>query len=242
LQLRATRVAGESRIVPIVVSDEPRRSLVINPPGPFLQPLEWTGFVADVEQQVWAGRPAAVVCTGSLPRGVAADGYNPILNAARRAGALTFVDAAGAVLRTALTTRPDCVKVNLAETQQALGTDESGAAQMTDIAAAAALRAHGAVTGIVTTGAGGAAAINFGSSILATAPAVRAASATGAGDAFLGAYVAAAIAGASLRDAVVDAIATATASVLTFEPARFDPVLRAGLRESVTVSDAPARV
>jgi 1-phosphofructokinase family hexose kinase len=242
LQLRTTRVAGESRIVPIVVSGEPRRSLVINPPGPLLRPADWTGFVGDVEQGISADRPAAVVCTGSLPRGVSADGYNSILNAARRAGALTVVDAAGAVLRAALATRPHCVKVNLREVHEALAANETGESQMSVIAAAAALRAHGADIGIVTTGAGGAAAITAGTAIVATAPAVRAASATGAGDAFLGAYVAAAAVGASLRDALVDAVATATASVLTFEPARFDPARRAALRHSVAVSDASARV
>lgn len=242
LQLRTTRVAGESRIVPIVVSGEPRRSLVINPPGPLLQPAEWTGFAADIVHRISADRPVAVVCTGSLPRGVAPDGYNSILDAARRAGALTIVDAAGAVLRAALAARPNCAKVNLREVREAFGANETGDSQMTEIAAAAALRAHGADTGIVTTGSRGAAAIAAGTAFTAAAPEVLAASATGAGDAFLGAYVAAAAVGASLRDAVTDAIATATASVLTFEPARFDPARRAALRGSVTVSDAPAWV
>lgn len=240
LRLRTTRVAGESRIVPIVVSGEPHRSLVINPPGPHLQPTEWTGFVADVERRISVDRPAAVVCTGSLPRGVAPDGYNSILNAAHRAGAFTVVDAAGAVLRAALATRPRCVKVNLREVREALGANETGESEMTEIAAAAALRAHGADIGIVTTGAGGAAAITASAAIVAAAPMVRAASATGAGDAFLGAYVSATAVGASLRDAIVDAVATATASVLTFEPARFDSTCRATLRDSVTISDSPA--
>ncbi len=242
LRLLATHVAGESRIVPIVVSGEPHRSLVINPPGPLLQSAEWASFVADVEQRISTDKPAAVVCTGSLPRGVAADGYNSILNAARRAGSLTVVDAAGAVLRAALATHPYCVKVNLREVHEAFGASETGEPRMTEIAAAAALRAHGAATGIVTSGAGGAAAMTTGSAIVATAPTVRVGSATGGGDAFLGAYVAAVAVGASLREAVVDAVATATASVLTFEPARFDPARRTALRDSVTISDASARV
>jgi 1-phosphofructokinase family hexose kinase len=242
LQLHTTRVAGESRIVPIVVSGEPRRSLVINPPGPLLQSIEWANFVAEVEQRILADKPVAVVCTGSLPRGVPADGYNAILNASRRAGAITVVDAAGGVLRAALAARPDCAKVNLREAREALAATETGDSQMTELAAAAALRAHGADIGIVTTGSGGAAAITTSTAFVASAPAVRVASATGAGDAFLGGYVAAAAAGSSLRDAVIDATATATASVLTFEPARFDPARRAALRGSVTISDAPSRV
>jgi fructose-1-phosphate kinase PfkB-like protein len=230
LLLEPLRVVGESRIAAIIVGGEPARSLVINPPGPTLTAVDWERLVAHVRARIRAHRPEVLICAGSLPPGVPADGYNEILLEGRAASAVTVVDAAADVLKAALVTRPSIVKVNLDEASDALGL--MGPARNWHTAATS-LHHAGAQLAVVTAGSHGALGQSETEAVVMPAPTANVRAATGAGDTFLAGFVAARLNGSELRGALRAAVAASAASVETLRPGYFDVQRRDALREGL---------
>jgi 1-phosphofructokinase family hexose kinase len=134
------------------------------------------------------------VITGAAPPGASPGFYAGLLAAARSSGYRALVDATGAQLATALSGRPDLVKVNLAEACEAIGApettcdDEKTAGRDHLVEEAVTLTRRlcdaGAAGALITLGAAGAAGVLEGAAWQVATPAVRAVNPVGSGDCF----------------------------------------------------------
>jgi 1-phosphofructokinase family hexose kinase len=230
-------VAGEARVATIYLEDSGRVT-VLNEPGPTIPDDAWRRYEEAIAGELAGGRHTTLVCSGSLPPGVPDDAYGRLVGLGRRAGVRVVVDAARAALAGALGAGPDTVTPNLAEAEGVLqGHEEEPVAEAAadvPLRACAAVRElcrRGARTAAVTAGAAGTAYGDARDVVWVPTVEVRVVNPIGAGDAFVGGLVEALDAGLSGRerwsglsgrerwsgragvDAVVFAVATATASV-----------------------------
>ena len=106
---RFTRVPGVTRVNEMFVS--PQGSFKVNRPA-------FPGVTAGLDETaalVAAGGWDCVVMSGSLPRDYPADAYRTLVEAARKAGAETILDASGAALAEGVKAHPDVIKPNADE-------------------------------------------------------------------------------------------------------------------------------
>ncbi|SCL34271.1 1-phosphofructokinase [Micromonospora rhizosphaerae] len=219
MQFVGVPVPGDVRVATIYLEDSGRVT-VLNEPGPQITAEAWQRYEQAVADELATGEHLTLVCSGSLPPGVPDDGYGRLATIARRAGVRVVVDAARAALAGTLGAGPDLVTPNLAEAEGVLwgqsheAVDEAGP----DVAARACaavteLCRRGARSAAVTAGAAGAA---FGDEErvfwVPTVP-TEVVNPIGAGDSFVGGLVEAFEEGREGVDAVVLAVAAATASV-----------------------------
>lgn len=215
-------VAGDLRVATIYLEDSGRVT-VLNEPGPDIPADGWLRYEQAVDEELATGRHKTLVCSGSLPPGVPDDAYGRLVAIGRRAGVRVVVDAARAALAGALSAGPDIVTPNLAEAEGILwglsdeSVEESGEAgpeiPRRACAAAKELCRRGARSAAVTAGAAGTA---FGDlDGMSWVPTIKVAvvNPIGAGDSFVGGLVEAMEEGRDGIDAIVFAVATATASV-----------------------------
>ena len=219
VQFVGVPVPGDVRVATIYLEDSGRVT-VLNEPGPQITAEAWQRYEQIVADELATGDHLTLVCSGSLPPGVPDDGYGRLTRIGRRAGVRVVVDAARAALAGTLRAGPDLVTPNLAEAEGVLwgqsheAVDEGGP----DVAARACaavteLCRRGARSAAVTAGAAGAA---FGDEErvlwVPTVP-TEVVNPIGAGDSFVGGLVEALEEGREGAEAVVFAVATATASV-----------------------------
>jgi fructose-1-phosphate kinase PfkB-like protein len=224
-------IPGEARVASIYLEDSGRVT-VLNEPGPEIPPDAWHRYEQAVAARLAEGPHQTLVCSGSLPPGVPDDGYARLVAIGHRAGVRVVVDAARAALATALDAEPDVVTPNLAEAESVLWGHSDEAVHETgdDVparacAAARELCRRGARSAAVTAGAAGTAFCGSTTSgedtgtgsrpevVWVPTLEVRVVNPIGAGDSFVGGLVEALEEGRSGVDAVVFAVATATASV-----------------------------
>lgn len=237
VDLLGVAVTGDVRVATIYLEDSGRVT-VLNEPGPEISEEAWRRYEEAVAGELASGRHRTLVCSGSLPPGVPDDGYGRLVGIGHRFGVRVVVDAARAALAGAVAAGPDIVTPNLAEATGALwghaasrnsegeGPSDDGArADVEEVhdgdpdvpdrarAAVRELCARGARSAAVTAGAAGTA---YGDATAVTwVPTVQVpvVNPIGAGDSFVGGLVEAWETGASGTDAIVFAVATATASV-----------------------------
>jgi 1-phosphofructokinase family hexose kinase len=192
LELEVVASEGESRASTVVLGDDGSVTRLYES-GPRV--------TADDERalrELVASRSAApgewAVITGAAPPGVSSDFYARLLTAARSGGHRVLVDATGDQLVSALSVRPDLVKVNLAEARSAVGEPEVRWAERVPgdrracveegIALARRLCDAGAAGAVLTLGAAGAAGVLDGSAWQVSTPPVHAVNPVGSGDCF----------------------------------------------------------
>jgi 1-phosphofructokinase family hexose kinase len=215
-------VEGEARVCTIYLEDS-GRATVLNEPGPQLSAGDWARYERLVGAQLATGRYRTLVCDGSLPPGAPDDAYGRLTAIGHRAGVRVVVDAARAALAAALPFGPDVVTPNLAEAEGLLHdhadeADEPVADTAPDVPARACaavrqLCRRGARSATVTAGAAGVAYGTADEVVWVRTIEVAVVNPIGAGDSFVGGLVAALEAGLTGAAAVVQAAATATASV-----------------------------
>jgi 1-phosphofructokinase family hexose kinase len=147
----------------------------------------------EVEAEAWERLQALVeevsasanwfIFSGSLPRGVPADGYAGLMDAARRQGAAVALDTRDESLTRALEARPTVVKINAAEAGDVLHIPVTSVEESL-IAARGLRRRSGGIAAIVTRGAEGAIA-DTESGCWHVYSRVRGPYPVGSGDAFL---------------------------------------------------------
>jgi len=98
---------------------EPGRTTKVNAPGHPLTAVDADALVAAVEDLALGA--AWVVCSGSLPPDTPAELIGRIVEAGRRAGARTAVDASGDALRAAADAGPDVLAPNADELAELTG-------------------------------------------------------------------------------------------------------------------------
>lgn len=219
VQFVGVPVPGDARVATIYLEDSGRVT-VLNEPGPQIPAEAWLRYEQTIADELSTGEHETLVCSGSLPPGVPDDGYGRLSAIGRRAGVRVVVDAARAALAGTLGAGPDIVTPNLAEAEGVLWGHSDEAVNDSDpkiaaraCAAVTELCRRGARSAAVTAGAAGAA---FGDEeSVFWVPTLRAqvVNPIGAGDSFVGGLVEALEEGRNGVDAVVFAVATATASV-----------------------------
>lgn len=178
----------------------------LNEPGPTLLPGEVSALLARIEDA--ATGVDWVVVSGSLPPGSEPSLLAEVVTRGHKAGARVAVDTSGAPLLAALGARPDLVKPNREELEEATGTTLATIGDV--IAAADQLRGLGAVAVLASLGPDGAVLVDGEVELHAERPVTRTDSSVGAGDAMLAGYLAA---GDDPKQALATAVAYGAAAV-----------------------------
>jgi 1-phosphofructokinase family hexose kinase len=183
-----------------------------------------------------AGEPVkGLLLSGSLAPGVRDDFYARCVDVAMDEGIMCVVDASGAALRAALDVGPTVVKLNAAEFCQTFALNPADESQLISQIREAA-SACGAWF-VVTRGPLATICSDGASTWRVTTPSVEAVSAIGGGDVLAGVLTMRLAEGAPIDDAVIEAAACATASVLTPHAAEFDPATARKLQEHITMHE-----
>jgi 1-phosphofructokinase len=158
----------------------------LNEKGPELSAHDGAALLAAVRE---AARGADwVVSCGSLPRGLPVDFHAQVVAAAHAEGARAAVDASGDALLAALTARPDLVKPNRDELEEAVGWSIETFADA--VLAARVLVDRGARRVLASFGAEGAILVDSSSVLHGFAECERIQGTVGAGDALLAGFLA----------------------------------------------------
>lgn len=186
IDVRWVPIAGETRRTVAVWERRVGEVTLLNEPGPTLAVADWQALLAAVDA---AGRPAAIVLSGSLPPGAPDDAYATLIRVRSALGAMTFVDTDGRGLLPAVAARPSVVKLNREELAAATGVAD-------DLrAGATVLREHGAEAVVASDGPRGLVGVTPAGAWWARPPVVERGNPTGAGDAALAGLVAAGVDG-----------------------------------------------
>jgi 6-phosphofructokinase 2 len=209
LEGRHIPIKGHTRISHTVHERSTGLEFRFVPDGPLLEPSEWEACLVALEEAEFD----YLVASGSLPRGVPADLYVKVANAAARKGALFILDTSGPALKEAVKAGVYLIKPNLAELEDLVGRELSYPADQEK--AVMKLIEDGAAE-IVTLTLGRDGALMATRKGLHRLPGLKfpAKSAVGAGDSFLAAMTLGLAEGRSVDDAFALAVAAGTATIL----------------------------
>jgi 1-phosphofructokinase family hexose kinase len=229
LSPRFAPAARETRTTYVTV-DPSGRSVIVYEPSEPVSAEEWEGFLGLLAREVL---PAAawVIAAGSLPTGVAPDGYARIEAACRAADRPVLVDTSGPALVAALEAGPDVVKVGRAE---AVAAGLAGP-RATARGAARALAARGARLAVVTDGQRDGGASDGRTTWSMSVPEVSTVNTVGSGDAFNAALVMALAGGAPVERALARGVAAGSANALALAGGMLDPAVVDELARRVLV-------
>ncbi|MGK4578972.1 1-phosphofructokinase family hexose kinase [Kitasatospora sp. HPMI-4] len=219
-------IDGESRRTVAVVEEQAGDTTILLEPGPVVRPGEWARFLDHLGGLLPGA--AAVVFSGSLPRGVPGDAYARLVRLAHAHGVPAVLDADGEALRAALPARPAVIKPNVDELAAATGLADP-------VAAARSLQAAGAGAVIASLGPEGLIALTSHGGWRARPPERLAGNPTGAGDAAVAALTLGLVTGASWPDRLAEAVALSAAAVAAPLAGDFDPAVHHRLRSLVDV-------
>lgn len=173
--------------------------------------------VVSVLADVLAHRPGWLAISGGPPRGLAPGALAELAEVARAVGVRVAVDTHGPGLPALLATRPELVKINRAEAEEALGATGS----LVELARAVQERTSGTV--VLTDGAHGSLGLPVaGEPITAPAPTLRGRFPVGSGDCYLGGLLTALDRGDELPTALRLAAAAGVANAQLPGPGVFD--------------------
>ncbi|MGW2377224.1 1-phosphofructokinase family hexose kinase [Kitasatospora sp. NPDC001683] len=223
---RMLAIEGESRRTVAVVEESVGDTTILLEPGPVVGAEEWAGFLDHLAALL--PQAAAVVLSGSLPRGVPDDAYAQLLGLAHARGVPAVLDADGPVLRAGLPAGPDLVKPNADELAAATGLTDP-------VAAAGALVDAGAGAVVASLGPDGLIAVTPQGSWRARSPERLAGNPTGAGDAAVAALTLGLVTGTPWVDRLAEAVALSAAAVAAPLAGDFDPAVHRALRPRVDV-------
>ncbi|TQS30724.1 1-phosphofructokinase family hexose kinase [Microbispora sp. KK1-11] len=224
-----TPIAGETRTTLAVRAA--RRTTLFNEPGPVVTPEELSRFLDAYERAL--GGAAAVVISGSLPRGLPADLYATLAAVAARHDVPAVVDADGAPLRHAPAGRPAVLKPNAEELARAVRPD---AGEAPDIATGARLlRDEGAGSVVVSLGADGVLAATPEGTWRARMPYRVEGNPTGAGDALVAGLALGLVEGTPWPERLRRAAALGAAAVAAPVAGDFDPGVYRRVHPAITV-------
>ncbi|MGC0319087.1 1-phosphofructokinase family hexose kinase [Kitasatospora acidiphila] len=224
---RLLRIDGESRRTVAVVDESAGDTTILLEPGPVVRPDEWERLLEHLDRLLQGA--AAVVFSGSLPRGVPEDAYAQLVRLAAGHRVPAVLDADGAALRSALPAGPALIKPNADELAATTGLADP-------VAAAQALLAAGAEAVVASLGPDGLIAVTPQGSWQARPPERLAGNPTGAGDAAVAALTVGLVAGAAWPERLADAVALSAATVAAPLAGDFDLDVLRRLRPLVDVS------
>ena len=231
---RFVSIAGETRRTFAVVDTARHETALFNEPGPRVSAGEWAALIVMYEKSL-AGS-SAVVLSGSLPAGLAADSYAGLAARAAEAGVPAVLDAEGPALLHGAAGGPAIVKPNLAELERTVGRSLSGPDLAATAAAARELRAAGAGAVVVSLGGDGLFAVTGDGTWHAAPPGRVAGNPTGAGDAVVAGLAHGLALGSPWPERLRQAAALGTAAVAAPAAGQFDPADYARALAGVSVA------
>jgi 1-phosphofructokinase len=231
VRYRPVRIAGPVR-VNVSLTEPDGLATKVNSLGPLLSAAEVVALTGALAELVAAGD--WVVASGSLPRGVEDGYYAGLAEVVHAAGARFALDSSGSALRGGLAGRPDVIKPNIEELEEAVGQRVTTVGDV--VSSATALLGRGAGSVLVSLGSDGALLVTADGAWHAQAGAVEPKSTIGAGDALLAGFISA---GGHGPQALAEAVAWGTASVGA-EGSRV-PVITDRHRRAVVLSDELGR-
>lgn len=209
LHHRFLTVPGAVRTNLKIVSRDGKGVTELNEPGAPLSRDNMADFFALAKEE--AARSDYMVLTGSLPPGCPESTYGDLIRA--MGGTRCILDAGGPVLRLGAEAGPFLIKPNLAELEQALGTQLRTLRAIRD--AALIFLRKGASHVVVSMGAMGAMYVSEARTLYAPALRVEARSTVGAGDAMVGGMLLGLQQDGDMAHAFRCGIAAGAASVMT---------------------------
>jgi 1-phosphofructokinase family hexose kinase len=227
---------GISRVCLLISDLQTQDTLVINEPGPIMQPSDWQGFAAFVQEQ--AHTASAVSFSGSLMPNVPIAAYTDLVQALVHTQKTVYIDISGEPLRATLDLPIALLKVNAHELGAALGHTISSPAEALAAAQAVRSRKPGPQAVVVTLGAAGAIACNHSGAWHAQTPPIQLVSPVGSGDAVLAGITTQLLHGASMDSALLTGVACGAANAQTLgggiiEPAEVQRLVAAGSVEAL---------
>ncbi|MFJ9444710.1 PfkB family carbohydrate kinase [Kitasatospora sp. NPDC101235] len=223
---RMVPIAGESRRTVAVVEESVGDTTILLEPGPVVGPDEWARFLGHLDALL--PEAAAVVLSGSLPRGVPDDAYAHLLGLAHARGVPAVLDADGTAPCAGLAAGPDLVKPNADELAAATGLADP-------VAAAGALVDGGAGAVVASLGPNGLIAGTSQGSWRARPPEALAGNLTGAGGAAVAALTLGLVDATPWPERLAEAVALSAAAVRAPLAGDFDPDVHRRLRPLVDV-------
>jgi 1-phosphofructokinase family hexose kinase len=203
--------AGETRTNITILDESRHMHTILSDPGPRTDPQYLEDLKVRIRKRL---RPGDwLVLAGSIPPPLTADIYWEMIHEAAQAQVHTVLDADGAALAAGAAAHPQILKGNRRELERLLGRHLDD--EESTVEAARQVRDSGIEQVYVTRGREGAVAAIDDGFYRGIAPRVRAVSAVGSGDAFLGGVVLTLSGGGSIEDALRLGIAAGTAAVLT---------------------------
>ena len=165
------------------------------------------------------GNYKAVTLSGSLPPGAPSDFYACVVEIARQANVLTFLDSSGDALRKGAEAAPFFMKPNETEARSLLGIETNRPMDYSQ--AAVELSTQYKTNVLLSMGAKGAIAANRQQVFVIKSPMVEAKSAVGSGDCMLAGLTYGFLQGLSLEQAVIYGVAAGTANTLMIGAGQF---------------------
>ncbi len=165
------------------------------------------------------GKYKAVTLSGSLPPGVPSDFYAGVVEIAKAASVLTFLDTSGDALRLGLEAEPFFVKPNETEAKSLLNVTVSDSLDFAQAAVEISTRYKTNV--VLSMGADGAVAAKGHDVFIAKSPGVEAKSAVGSGDCMLAGLTYGFLHGFSFEETIAQGVAAGTANTLTIGAGQF---------------------
>jgi 1-phosphofructokinase family hexose kinase len=224
-------VAGETRMNTVLFESETGTHTTICAEGLVVTPNDLAALAATLAERTRPGD--VVVFAGSLPDGVPVDAYASLIREAHQRGARTILDTSGAFLAAAVPAQPWAVKPNREELESLAGRPVTGPADA--VAAARELLAAGVTWVVASLGAAGAVAVAAGEAWVADPLPVQVANPAGAGDAIVAQMALGIERGWDLARTLREAVAAATAVVVTPGTAECDVCRLPEARARVTV-------
>lgn len=195
-------------------------------------PLEKVGELRDHIRKV-IGNYQAVTLSGSLPPGVPSDFYADVIEIARQANVLTFLDSSGEALRSGVEAGPFFIKPNEAEAKSLLGVKSSDSLDFAQAAVEFSTRYRTNV--VLSMGADGAIAAKGHDIFMVKSPNVEAKSAVGSGDCMLAGLTYGVLHGFSFEEILACGVAAGTANTLTIGAGQFKIEDFEGLRGQIHI-------
>jgi len=202
-----TWIEGESRRT--VVIAERDRATGIWETGPVVTAAEWATFLDGFPALI--STASVVVLSGSVPPGLPADAYAPLVQAAAANGVQVILDAEGPALHHGLAANPTLVKPNADELADAVGTEVDTPERA--LAAAHRLRAERPTVVVASLGHQGLVAATCRRDYVVTPPIRVPGNATGAGDALVAALARGLARGTAWPDMLADAVGVSGGAV-----------------------------
>lgn len=215
-------IGGETRRTVTVV--DARDATGFWEPGPEVGPAEWEHFRTHFAALLSGVK--VVTLSGSLPLGLPIDAYAQLIEAARKAGVVSILDAEGAALELGVAAGPDIVKPN---------RDELGELTPRE------LLNQGARAVVASKGEDGLEAVTASGTWRAYPPERVFGNPTGAGDACVAALARGIISGHSWGQLVADAIAVSAAAVASPVAGHIDEAAYARFQPAVNVEELAHR-